>query len=51
MNLDKNEKRYNSKLFRFFDLLYRLLVLNIMTIIISLPILPFSRRLSQWFQR
>ena len=41
MNLDKNEKRYNSKLFRFFDLLYRLLVLNIMTIIISLPIITF----------
>ena len=41
MPIDSNEKRYNSKLFRFFDLLYRLLVLNIMTIIISLPLVTF----------
>lgn len=38
MNLDNSQKKYNSKLYRFFDMLYKLLVVNIMTIIISLPI-------------
>lgn len=38
MNIETNEKKYSSKLYRFFDLLYRLLVINIMTIIISLPL-------------
>lgn len=36
MQLDQTEKRYSSKLYKFFDLLYKLLVINIMTIIISL---------------
>lgn len=33
------EKKYNSKLYRFFDLLYKLLVINLLMIIFSLPIL------------
>ena len=33
------EKRYTSKLYKFFDLLYKLLVINISIIILSLPII------------
>lgn len=39
MNIETNEKKYSSKLYRFFDLLYRLLVINITTIIVSLPVI------------
>lgn len=39
MDLDNSQKKYNSKLYRFFDMVYRLLVVNIITIIISLPII------------
>ena len=41
MQTDKNnfEKRYTSKVYRFFDLLYKLLVINITIIIGSLPII------------
>lgn len=39
MNTDQNEKKYTSKVHRFFNLVYRLLVVNLFTIIISLPIL------------
>lgn len=38
MKLDNIDKKYSSKLYRFFDLLYHLLVINILIIIISLPI-------------
>lgn len=33
------EKRYTSKLYKFFDLLYKLLVINITIIIVSLPLI------------
>ena len=33
------EKRYTSKLYKFFDLLYKLLVINITVIIVSLPLI------------
>ncbi len=33
------EKKYTSKLYKFFDLLYKLLVINISIIILSLPII------------
>ena len=33
------EKKYTSKLYRFFDLLYKLLVINISIVILSLPII------------
>lgn len=41
MDVDQNEKKYTSKVHRFFDLVYRLLVINIMTILIGLPIITF----------
>lgn len=41
MDVDQNEKKYTSKVHRFFDLVYRLLVINILTIIIGLPIVTF----------
>ena len=40
MRTDNNpDKKYSSKLYRFFDLLYKLLVINISMIILSLPII------------
>lgn len=39
MKLEQSDKKYSSKLYRFFDLLYKLLVINILTIILSLPII------------
>lgn len=39
MKLEQNDKKYFSKSYRFFDLLYKLLVINILTIILSLPII------------
>lgn len=41
MNTDQTEKKYTSKTHRFFDLVYRLLVINLFTIIISIPIITF----------
>lgn len=38
MDLDNSQKKYNSKLYKIFDMLYKLLVVNIVTIIVSLPI-------------
>lgn len=39
MKLEENDKKYFSKTYRFFDLLYKLLVINILTIILSMPII------------
>ncbi|MCM1260885.1 MAG: DUF624 domain-containing protein [Prevotella sp.] len=39
MRLEENDKKYFSKTYRFFDLLYKLLVVNILTIILSMPII------------
>lgn len=39
MRLEDNDKKYSSKTYRFFDLLYKLLVINISTIILSIPII------------
>ncbi len=38
MDIDQTEKKYNSKVHRFFDLVYKLIVLNILTVITSLPV-------------
>lgn len=38
MKIDSTEKKYSSKLHRFFDLTYKLLVINMLTIILSLGI-------------
>lgn len=41
MDTNQTEKKYTSKIHRFFDLVYRLLVVNLFTIITSIPILTF----------
>ncbi len=38
MDINQSEKKYSSKTHRFFDLLYKMLVMNLCTIIIGLPI-------------
>lgn len=39
MDTNQSEKKYTSKVHRFFDLIYRLLVINLFTIIISIPVI------------
>ena len=39
MDINTTDKKYSSKLHTFFDLVYKLLVINIMTVIVSLPII------------
>lgn len=41
MENNQSDKKYTSKVHRFFDLVYRLLVVNLFTIIISLPVITF----------
>ena len=38
MKIENIEKKYSSKTYRFFDLLYKLLVINLLIIIISIPV-------------
>ena len=39
MKIENIEKKYSSKTYRFFDLLYKLLVINLLIIILSIPVI------------